>query len=400
MPGMWTDIDTGFPKIDGHESTEKKLVTIQDYLYMLVETLGYTLRNLDMSRNINQTSLEIYTNNITNSISDPIYRRIEDAEGNLTQLSIDSTGLALRISNAEGDITQLGINATGLALRVSNAEGDITQLGINATGLALRVSNAEGDITQLGINATGLALRVSNAEGDITQLGIDATGLALRVSNAEGDITQLGIDATGLALRVSNAEGNITSLSITASGLQTRVSSAEGNISTLTQTVNGFQLSASSGPSGTTSTLTLTSGGIYFASTTISFSGLVKFTDLSSSGMTTIDGGNITSGVITGATLRSISGSTQVWIRNGAMQIYNGAGMLVGGVEYNTNGAGSSTEARNRVYVYTQYGTALKIETFGANMSIEANGGYVYAMGNWSFWGADVVGLERSYSAL
>jgi hypothetical protein len=96
--------------------------------------------------------------------------------------------------------------------------------------------------------------------------------------------------------RITDAEGNISSLAVTADGLQTQVSGANGRITSLSQTVNGFTLTAST--NGRTSTLTLTSGGIEFASASITFNGLVTFNDLSESGATTINGGNIRTGTI------------------------------------------------------------------------------------------------------
>ena len=284
MPSIWSAIDTGFPKIDGQESTEKKLMAIQDYLFMLVEELGHTLRNLNFSKNFNKSQLNMFT--------EPIYASIGDAEGRLTELAIT------------------------------------------------------------------------------------AEGIGARVSDAEGHITELSVTAQGLTTRVSNAEGNISQLSITAAGITTRVTSAEGSITSLTQTVYGFQLTASNG--STSSTLSLSSGGISLSSTTITFSGIVTFSSLSTAGQTTINGANITSGVITGATLRSIAPYSQVWVQNGGIDIYNGYGQHMGSLFYDSNGV--PPDAVQRVYLWAQ---TLKIETSG-NMSIEA-GNEVFAKGSWRF---------------
>jgi YD repeat-containing protein len=179
MPGAMGALDTGMPRFTGEESTDEKVVTIQNYLFMLMEHLRYSLRNLDMARNMNQASVAKFTGMIT----EPIYGRIADAEGNITQLAIDARGLALRVSNAEGNITQLAIDAQGLALRVSNAEGNITQLNLTAQGLGVRVSNAEGNITSLTVTAEGLQSQVSAADGRITSLTQTVNGFRLTASN-------------------------------------------------------------------------------------------------------------------------------------------------------------------------------------------------------------------------
>lgn len=228
MPSNWLYIDTNFPTFTGEESANEKINTIQNYMYMLVEQLRYSLHNLDL-RNMNQTAVKQYESYLT----EPIYAKIEDTDGNVADLQVTAKGLAGRITDAEGNINGLQITAKGLSAQISNAQGDITTL--------------------------------------------QAT-------------------ARGLSSRISNAEGNITTLTATANGLSTSVSNMSGQISTLRQTVNGFQLSASNGTDS--STLTLTSNGVYFSSADIYFRGMVTYEDLSGSGRTTINGDNITTGMI------------------------------------------------------------------------------------------------------
>ncbi len=66
------------------------------------------------------------------------------------------------------------------------------------------------------------------------------------------------------------------------------------------QTINAFEASItlSASTSGNSSTLTLKSGSTTLASADITFSGFVTFNDLSTSGSTTINGANITTGTI------------------------------------------------------------------------------------------------------
>lgn len=57
MPSNWLYIDTNFPTFTGEENTEEKVTTIQNYMFMLVEQLRYSLHKLDLS-NMNQTAVE------------------------------------------------------------------------------------------------------------------------------------------------------------------------------------------------------------------------------------------------------------------------------------------------------------------------------------------------------
>ena len=100
MPSNWLYIDTNFPAFTGEESMEEKVTSIQDYMYLLVEQLRYTLHNLDLG-NMNKTAKERWESAIT----EPIYAKIEDDEERILQLAIDAGALALRISDSEGNIT-------------------------------------------------------------------------------------------------------------------------------------------------------------------------------------------------------------------------------------------------------------------------------------------------------
>ena len=139
-------------------------------------------------------------------------------------------------------------------------------------------------------------VQLKDDEANIAALTVTAAGLGARLSDAEGNITQLTATTTSLTSRISSAEGSISTLQQTATSLTSRISDAEGNISSLTQTVNGMTLSVTNGSSS--STIRLLANGVQLSSQSISFSGMVSFTDLSTSGWTTINGDNITTGTI------------------------------------------------------------------------------------------------------
>jgi hypothetical protein len=56
MPSNWSQLDTQFPTFTGEETPEEKVTRIQNYLFMLLEFLRYSLRNLDSS-NFNTAGL-------------------------------------------------------------------------------------------------------------------------------------------------------------------------------------------------------------------------------------------------------------------------------------------------------------------------------------------------------
>lgn len=166
MPSNWLYIDTNFPSFTQKESVNDKVETMQDYLFMLVEQLRYTLHNLDLS-NMNKAAADGFVKQIT----DPIYGEIKDAEGNITQVTLVAEGLAARIGDAEGNITQLQATATGLQASISNLNGSVTNLTADVNGIRATV-RTKIDATQaqsiFDQSATGFTLGATSGENGTT----------------------------------------------------------------------------------------------------------------------------------------------------------------------------------------------------------------------------------------
>ena len=180
MPGLFSALDQNLPRFTGGESLEQRVQLLQDYQYQLLEQLRYILGHLDM-RCFNQDALAEWTGTIT----EPIYGRISDAEGNITQLELTAKGLQSQVSNAQGDISSLQQTATSLSTRISNAQGDISTLQQTATSLSTRISNAQGDISTLQQTANSLSISVSSHGQSISSLWSAIDGFSLEVSNGE-----------------------------------------------------------------------------------------------------------------------------------------------------------------------------------------------------------------------
>lgn len=177
MPSNWLYIDTNFPSFTQKESVNDKVETMQDYLFMLVEQLRYTLHNLDLS-NMNKAAAEGFVKTITQ----PIYAEIKNAEGSITQLGVTADGLAARISSAEGNITQLTATADGLRARISSNEGSITNLTADVNGIRTQVSGKIGETeaqTLIDQSLNGITLAAtSNDSGTVFQIKKDGAVLA------------------------------------------------------------------------------------------------------------------------------------------------------------------------------------------------------------------------------
>lgn len=184
MPSNWLYVDTNFPTFTGEESANKKIETIQNYMYLLVEQMRYSLRNLDAS-NFNAVGLL----EIGNVFTEPIYARIEDNEGRVTQLSVQADGLAAQIWDAEGDIYQIGLTVDGLTSLVSAADGRISALTQTVDGFQTTVSNLQGDVSSLTQTVNGFSLSVTNGETRSTiQLLANGTVISSKVIQFTGDV--------------------------------------------------------------------------------------------------------------------------------------------------------------------------------------------------------------------
>lgn len=177
MPSNWLYIDTNFPSFTQKESVNDKVETMQDYLFMLVEQLRYTLHNLDLS-NMNKTAADEFVKQIT----DPIYGEIKDAEGSITQVALVAEGLAARIGDAEGNITQLQATAKGLQASVSNLNGSVTNLTADVNGIRATV-RTKIDATQaqsiFDQSAEGFTLTATSGEnGTIFKLNYNGVQVA------------------------------------------------------------------------------------------------------------------------------------------------------------------------------------------------------------------------------
>lgn len=83
--------------------------------------------------------------------------------------------------------------------------------------------------------------------------------------------------------------------------LASEMKDAQGNISRVKQFAESLELSVENEQSGMSSQIKLTSGGTVISSGTVTITGAVSFSDLSTAGSTTINGANISTGKINAA---------------------------------------------------------------------------------------------------
>jgi len=344
MPGTFAALDQNLPRFTGGEDLEERVRLLQDYQYQLLEQLRYILSHLDM-RCFNQTALKEWTGTVTA----PIYGKIEDAEGNITQLELTAKGLQLQVSDNKGNISSLQQTATSLSSQIRNAQGDISTLQQTATSLSSQISSAQGDISTLKQTAVSLSSEISSTrDGLNSRIEQTASSLTTQINNTEAGLSsRIEQTAASLSSTISSQAGQISSLQQTASSILTTVGEQGRGLSSLQQTVDGFHLTVSNGDAS--STLTLMSGWTEISSAEIVLRGEVTLEDLAGAGRTSINGANINTGTIA---------ASYVGV-DGCFALYNG-GRLYG-------------------YMGCGYGSDGERTTYGAWLGCADGGNYLLA---------------------
>lgn len=152
------------------------------------------------------------------------------------------------------------------------------------------------------------------------------------------ELDHIGKVITGpLTLRVENAEGELLTLTVNAGILSSQVRDLNGRFSSVEQDVNGLNIQ--------------TDGGVTY-----------------------ITGEHVKTGsIISQNGLSEIDLNTGIAKLSGSYQMHNPeTGETVGGICYDTNGAGTSNEAKNRMFLYTDHGYGMKLRSSG-NLSLEGS---------------------------
>ncbi len=360
MPSSILNTDIMYPNLNG-KTTEQQVFTIMNYLYMLKEQLTYSLSNLGLG-NMNPTSFD----EMAGIITQPVFVQLNDQAGNLAELTVTVGRVSSQLEDAEGNISTLQQTAENLSARLTDTEGNVSSLFVTAESLSSSIQDVEGNVSTLFQTSTSLTSRISTAEGNISTLQQTATSLTSRVGTLEGDYTEIS------------------------------------------QTVNGLTFSATNGSSS--STLRLMSNGVQLSSATIRFTGMVTFSDLENEGGTTINGGNITTGVLSAIDIEGvnvygsyISGSVFETLLEsngtigGEIKMYyiqnTSDRYLAGGLRLDDEGGydgGGDNPYRLFLYTNTVLGAAfaLKLQSAGS-MSLESSQNmYLTAPGEISIGGA------------
>ena len=121
----FSPLDFPLPERTGHETVEQRLAALEETVPRLLEALQYTLANLG-AENFNAVALS--------RLVSPIHARIDGADGDIAQLSLDADALNVRLTSAEGNVGARialvadadGVNAASIVAAINNGGSSVT----------------------------------------------------------------------------------------------------------------------------------------------------------------------------------------------------------------------------------------------------------------------------------
>lgn len=173
-------------------------------------------------------------------------------------------------------------------------------------------------------------------------------------------------------------EGLESQIKQTADEINLKVSDLNGKYTELKQTVDGIDIT-----------------------------GMVTFNDLKNAGATVINGSNITTGTInanlikagklSGITIESNSNGVRSTMESDGVKFYSSSRQC-GNISFDSNGAGTAEEAKDRLWIRSQNNYALKLEAINNAVSIGCGNNYnVWVKNMMSMTSIDVSDLNTSH---
>lgn len=227
-----------------------------------------------------------------------------------------------------------------------------------STGEVMDVSAPSNDETLHEYKTDGETTRQFNHQIAETRSTISKTAdeIRLEVKDELNDLSaSITVRLDSITQQIKGINGQITTVEQTVSSISSTVQDQASRITKIDQKIDSISLSVSNGDSS--SQLTILSNGIKLDSATISFTGMVTFSDLSGNGTTTINGSNLMTGTVFAD-----------YIKGNSVELLDDRNRTAG---YITLEGASSTSAQK---IYMESG-AIELNALSGDIYLEANRG-------------------------
>ena len=170
--------DEMFPDYRPGMDTDAYLRENNNYLFLLKESLNYTLHNLGVA-NFNARQLQT----ISDIITKPIMMALVGDEGQITSIQADLEGIRATVGTVEGNVSTIQQTVKGLSTRVTNVEGHYSSLSQTVSGFQTTVTNINNNYiskrsaTQ---SASGFKFEVMDSKHEKALVTLDKSGLTIK----------------------------------------------------------------------------------------------------------------------------------------------------------------------------------------------------------------------------
>lgn len=194
--------DAMFPDYRPGMDTDAYLRENNNYLFLLKESLNYTLHNLGVA-NFNARQLQT----ISDIITKPIMMALVGDEGQITSIQADLDGIKTTVGTVKGNVSTIQQTVKGLSTRVSNVEGQYSTLSQTVSGFETTVTNISGDYISKSSatqSASGFKFEVMDSNHSNALVTLDKSGITIK----GGGI--LIKNSTNQAVLKADTAGNLT----------------------------------------------------------------------------------------------------------------------------------------------------------------------------------------------
>ena len=369
---------------DGKKITQAQaqITANQNAIKLKVDEQTYTTDKKAMTSKLEKNTSEISTmkgqialkveqtdiNNAKNEINNSVDTKIASAK---SELKITTDGISQKVGKLETTTTTLSGKVDKANTNATDAKNTANTANSNANQALTQITTTNNRLSSIESNVSGITSRVGNVETITTTLNGKVTNQETRLSKAEQKITDKAITSVvkesqfikDMDGKISTNKSNISKIEQTANSITSRVEGLDGKYTQLKQTVDGIDVT-----------------------------GKVSFSDLSTSGRTTINGSNITTGTINTNRVNIKGGTTKkIVIANDNYCVYDG----------------SETNVNRKVFVGFRTNTATNVPSVmlgynGINPSVD---GAVVSGGTYTTYSHypnndNPEGVNLSYGAL
>lgn len=170
--------DAMFPDYRPGMDTDAYLRENNNYLFLLKESLNYTLHNLGVA-NFNARQLQT----ISDIITKPIMMALVGDEGQLTSIKADLDGIETRVGTAEGNVSTIQQTVDKISASVTSIDGKYSSLQQTVNGFEQTVTKindnyiSKSSATQ---SASGFKFEVMDSNHSNALVTLDKSGLTIK----------------------------------------------------------------------------------------------------------------------------------------------------------------------------------------------------------------------------